>query len=60
MKSISVALHSFLDHSLLAPYYHLLLVLASLSHTKFYIPGETKELESLRKKAIGKGLLIFV
>jgi hypothetical protein len=34
--------------------------LASIINTKFYIPGETKEVEALRRKAILNGILIYV
>lgn len=34
--------------------------LASVSHTKFYIPGETKEVDALRRKSITNGMLVFV
>lgn len=38
----------------------LIVSLASIINTRFYIPGETKEVESLRRKAIMNGVLIFV
>jgi len=38
----------------------LIITLASVSSNKFYIPGETKEVEALRRKAIGNGLLIMM
>lgn len=34
--------------------------LASVSNSKFYIPGETKEVQALRRKAILNGLIIFI
>ena len=37
-----------------------MITLGSVSNSKFYIPGETKEVESLRRKAIMNGILIFI
>jgi hypothetical protein len=37
-----------------------MITLGSVSSSKFYIPGETKEVESLRRKAIMNGILIFI
>jgi len=34
--------------------------LGSVTNTKFYIPGETKEVDALRRKAIMNGILAFV
>lgn len=44
----------------LQSYVNLIISLASLANTRFYIPGETKEVEALRRKAILNGLLVFV
>jgi hypothetical protein len=41
-------------------YVSLVISLGSVNNTKFYIPGETKEVEALRKKAIMHGILAFV
>jgi len=32
---------------------------SSISNNKFYIPGETKEIEQLRKKSIMSGMVIL-
>ena len=37
-----------------------MITLGSVSNSKFYIPGETKEVETLRRKAIMNGILIFI
>lgn len=41
-------------------YVSLIISLGSVTNTKFYIPGETKEVEALRRKAIMNGILAFV
>jgi hypothetical protein len=46
--------------SVLNQFVSLIITLASVSSNKFYIPGETKEVEALRRKAIGNGLLIMM
>jgi hypothetical protein len=44
----------------LSSFIGLIVSLASIINTRFYIPGETKEIEALRRKAILNGVLIFV
>jgi hypothetical protein len=41
-------------------YVSLIISLGSVTNNKFYIPGETKEVEALRRKSIMHGLLAFV
>ncbi|CDW75515.1 tubulin-tyrosine ligase family protein [Stylonychia lemnae] len=36
-----------------------LLIVSSISNSKYYIPGETKEIEQLRKKSIMNGVMII-
>jgi hypothetical protein len=48
------------DLNILQAYVTMMISLASVSPSKFYIPGETKEIESLRHKAILNGLLVFL
>ncbi len=44
----------------LQSYVSLIISLGSITNNKFYIPGETKEVEALRRKAIMNGILVFV
>lgn len=37
----------------------LLVILSSMANNKFYIPGETKEVEVVRKKAIINGVIVL-
>jgi hypothetical protein len=49
-----------MDVKVLQNYVSLIITLGSVANTKFYIPGETKEVETLRRKAIMNGILAFV
>jgi len=49
-----------MDVKVLQNYVSLIITLGSVTNTKFYIPGETKEVETLRRKAIMNGILAFV
>jgi hypothetical protein len=49
-----------LEIKLVNAYVALIVTLGSVSNNKFYIPGETKEVEGLRRKAIMNGILVFV
>jgi hypothetical protein len=49
-----------MEVKVLQNYVSLIITLGSVTNTKFYIPGETKEVETLRRKAIMNGILAFV
>jgi hypothetical protein len=59
-SSMSKDHHSDLESKVLLGYTQLLIALASMSNSRFYIPGETKEQQALRRKAILNGLIIFM
>ena len=40
-------------------YVNLVVNITSLNTNRFYIPGETKEVEALRRKGILNGMIIF-
>ena len=45
------------DKTLLTHLINLLITLSSVTNSKYYIPGETKAIEQLRRKAILCGLM---
>ena len=49
-----------MEVKVLQNYVSLIITLGSVTNNKFYIPGETKEVETLRRKAIMNGILAFV
>ena len=49
----------YLDVRIFQAYVSFLTSIASVSSSKFHIPGETKEVQALRRKAILNGILVF-